>query len=303
MKLITAREAYNMLLNNRSEHLLKELPTFVADAIKEDHEYFHVDTLAPSVRQLLEEKGYIITPERNKEGFQISFDLSKPKYSLEIVGTDDLDSLWSGLFYSGIFKDINKSLDELKSNFHYKEAPDGVYILTSNKRCIRPDAWFSHKKLTPVGIAVIEGDTKRIIALTGSEESMKFSDNTNKVLSKAFSSQFEAKIDFAGITHFKYLLEDKSPAAQFCAKYSTPGMPCMHWYLPSLGELVFMQKHKDMIDASLTICGGKPLDWRGIWSSTEYSASSSWLLSCYDGDTFCTNEFYYFQVRPICAFL
>lgn len=54
-------------------------------------------------------------------------------------------------------------------------------------------------------------------------------------------------------------------------------------YIPSLGELYFILLHIRDINAALEAIGGKPLcGW--YWASTQYSATTAWLLSLDYGD-------------------
>lgn len=75
-------------------------------------------------------------------------------------------------------------------------------------------------------------------------------------------------------------------------------------YIPSLGELYFILAHFTQINAALEAVGGKPLlnDW--YWSSTQYSATTAWLLSLSNGSAFNgTKATGQFRVRPVSAFL
>lgn len=51
------------------------------------------------------------------------------------------------------------------------------------------------------------------------------------------------------------------------------------WYIPSLGELYRIFINKKAINAALEFAKGDKLQDRWYWTSTEYSATSAWLLS------------------------
>lgn len=75
-------------------------------------------------------------------------------------------------------------------------------------------------------------------------------------------------------------------------------------YIPSLGELYFILAHFTQINAALEAVGGEPLrnDW--YWSSTQYSATTAWLLYLNDGNAgIDTKAAYQGRVRPVSAFL
>jgi len=180
---------------------------------------------------------------------------------------------------------------------------DGVYILTMENNCIRPGEWLNYQDQTPVCIAVVEGDRKYGIALKSSPEELQYLPSREIATSNQYEDFDQAKEDWNGKANTAQLVAAGSPAAKYCDEYSCGNIPAGTWYLSALGEKIFLQKHKNMIDAALTICGGDPLFYGWHETSTEQSASSSWLLNWYDGDTSSNYKSNYSQVRPICAFL
>lgn len=77
------------------------------------------------------------------------------------------------------------------------------------------------------------------------------------------------------------------------------------WYIPSLGELYRIFINKKAINAALEFAKGDKLQDRWYWTSTEYSASSAWLLNLYDGGTsdWFTKASGTFRVRAVSAFI
>ena len=57
------------------------------------------------------------------------------------------------------------------------------------------------------------------------------------------------------------------------------------WYIPSLGELYRIFINKKAINAALEFVKGERLQDRWYWTSTEYSATSAWILRLNDGNT------------------
>lgn len=74
-------------------------------------------------------------------------------------------------------------------------------------------------------------------------------------------------------------------------------------YIPSLGELYFILLHIRDINAALEAIGGKPLcGW--YWASTQYSATSAWILNLdYGNANSLTKATYQGRVRAVSAFL
>ena len=76
------------------------------------------------------------------------------------------------------------------------------------------------------------------------------------------------------------------------------------WYIPSMGEMLFIFTHRKEVNAALEKAGGQPIadDW--YWTSTEYSATNAWNLGLGNGfmrsDTKATSTR---RVRPVSAFI
>ena len=77
------------------------------------------------------------------------------------------------------------------------------------------------------------------------------------------------------------------------------------WYIPSLGELYRIFINKKAINAALEFAKGDKLQNRWYWTSTEYSATSAWVLYLYDGLTnrWSTKASNTGRVRAVSAFI
>lgn len=77
------------------------------------------------------------------------------------------------------------------------------------------------------------------------------------------------------------------------------------WYIPSLGELYRIFINKKAINAALEFAKGDKLQDRWYWTSTEYSATSAWLLILGDGGTsyWGTKASSTYRVRAVSAFI
>jgi len=77
------------------------------------------------------------------------------------------------------------------------------------------------------------------------------------------------------------------------------------WYIPSMGEMLFIFTHRKEINAALEKAGGQPIadDW--YWTSTEYSAADAWALSLYGGimNPNLAKATTTHRVRPVSAFI
>ena len=70
-------------------------------------------------------------------------------------------------------------------------------------------------------------------------------------------------------------------------------------YIPSLAEMYLISLNLKVINAAIRFVGGEYIS-DCCWSSTEYSATSSWFLNLYNGGAGTgTNDSVYRRVRPV----
>ena len=109
-----------------------------------------------------------------------------------------------------------------------------------------------------------------------------------------------------GKDNFKAMLNagaEPGSAAHVVSKYQHDGFK--DWYLPALKELLMLFHVKDVIDKVLDTDKNektKGLERKHYWSSTGYSASTSWFFSFYNGGATNYGKNYVFNVRAIRAF-
>lgn len=77
--------------------------------------------------------------------------------------------------------------------------------------------------------------------------------------------------------------ETNYPAFNFAATYAaTAGITgefAEGWYMPSIAELCELYKNKDILNTSLSKCGGTTFGYRYYWSSSQSSSSyNAWVL-------------------------
>ena len=109
-----------------------------------------------------------------------------------------------------------------------------------------------------------------------------------------------------GKDNFKAMLNngaEAGTAARLVEKYQHDGFK--DWYLPALKELLLLYNVKEIIDKTLDTDKNektKGLERKHYWSSTGYSASTSWFFSFYNGGATNYGKYYVFNVRAIRAF-
>lgn len=97
--------------------------------------------------------------------------------------------------------------------------------------------------------------------------------------------------------------ETNYPAFNFAATYAaTAGITgefAEGWYMPSIAELCELYKNKDILNTSLSKCGGTTFGYRYYWSSSQSSSSyNAWVLDFGDG---ILHDNYKFAIDYVCC--
>lgn len=110
----------------------------------------------------------------------------------------------------------------------------------------------------------------------------------------------------SGVENTKAMIKngaEPGTAAKLCEKYNAGGFK--DWYLPALKELMLLHEVKDKIDEILDKdkdAKTKGLEKKHYWTSTGYSASTSWFYSFFNGGATNYGKNFVFNVRAIRAF-
>ena len=197
---------------------------------------------------------------------------------------------------------------------------DGIFIMFHRKSddfplMVKPHKWASYQSSGEIaeGVVVVEGGRMLVVAPT--EASLYWSSAAVSGGGTTTSDRVTAFNDWNGkantaaqIQHAECSGESYAPG--FCAKYSRvnangQGLTAGKWWLPSMGELMCIYANMRKINYALSLIEGATQlaeDW--YWSSTEYSATTAWILNLNLGNagTF-TKAAGQFRVRPVSAFL
>jgi hypothetical protein len=177
-----------------------------------------------------------------------------------------------------------------------KQLKDDVYyICDDEKKTIVP----YKATLTPpedaMGVLLVQGERSIIIALRdcndGKETTLTKQKDPSNLKGNYIDTCINAVADWNGQKNTEHLkavgLSDNISLSD-------------GWYIPSMGEMLFIFTHRKEVNAALEKAGGQPIadDW--YWTSTEYSAASAWnlnLINGYMGGT--TKAAYTYRVRPL----
>lgn len=181
-----------------------------------------------------------------------------------------------------------------------KYPKDGVYYICDfEKKTIVPFG----ATLTPpedaMGVLLAQGDRSIIAALRdyndGEETTLTKQKDPSNLKGNYIDTCIDAAADWNGQKNTEHLkavgLSDNISLGD-------------GWYIPSMGEMLFVFTHRKEVNAALKKAGGQPIadDW--YWTSTEYSATHAWYLDLNTGAMSnyikATNTL---RVRPVSAFI
>ncbi|OYP59253.1 hypothetical protein CIL02_11280 [Prevotella sp. P3-122] len=181
-----------------------------------------------------------------------------------------------------------------------KHPKDGVYyICDDEKKTIAP----YKATLTPpedaMGVLLVQGERSIIIALRdcndGEETTLTKQKDPSNLKGNYIDTCIDAVSDWNGQKNTEHLkavgLSDNISLSD-------------GWYIPSIGEMLFIFTHRKEVNAALEKAGGQPIadDW--YWTSTEYSATNAWTLNLNNGGmNTITKATGTYRVRPVSAFI
>lgn len=177
-----------------------------------------------------------------------------------------------------------------------------IRIAMTGGKFLTKNEWVNgnYDKNDVIGIAVITPSVKFILGLKEWEE--RWSEDTDHCIAGTHNEAQALQI-ISGYEHTKQLVEaqedEGNTAAKLCWNYRYKGL---QWYLPCLLELNAVCANKGEINELLKLVGGDPLSFdKCYWSSTEFSAHSSWGVSFLSGGTTSSTKYGTIVVRPAVA--
>lgn len=211
---------------------------------------------------------------------------------------------------------------------------DGVFIMFHRKNdnyplAVRVGSWASYQTSGEIaeGVLLVEGGRHLVIAPTEassvkwSSKPVSASDTSGSVKISGVTTtgdRITALNDFAGRANTTAIINGSTSsnvtnteayAAGFCNRYSRTnangnGLTAGRWWLPSMGEMAMIWANFDKINYALSkISGASQLQSNWYWCSTQYSATTAWILYLYDGGVNDNYKFSQGRVRPVSAFL
>lgn len=171
---------------------------------------------------------------------------------------------------------------------------DGVYIIQENGFAVR---FIGDKTVAGKAayIGIVQGSHSVAIALQDvSEDEITLTSKKDDGKGRYIDSYMDAVQDWQGKKNTEHLqAAGLNPAIQL-----KDGE-----YIPTLAELYLICLNRKAINAAMRFVGGQELaGW--YWSSTEYSATTAWVLYLNDGNTVnFAKATFTLRGRPVSAFL
>ena len=246
-----------------------------------------------------------VEPEKGVSVLNLSNDsLEDSVIKVQSIFGDELFCLEEKVLESFTKKVSRKNSSDLVSDIDY---PDGVYILHDTLGVKTVDGWNPRNNYGVVGILVVEGEHKIVVATEDSPENLHWSKKRG-LINQPIETREDTDSDFNGEMYCQKLDSPDFPAAYYCKTYNKGNR---NWYLPSSGELWMIYNHLEEIQNALSIVGGQKFvttwddenDVPLYWSSTEQTDTCAQNLFFDDGILFSgTKVDSDAKVRPISKF-
>ena len=208
---------------------------------------------------------------------------------------------------------LAKTGDELDIN---KEAMDGIYILykkaaDSYHRLSSVFDWPALQTSGEVadGVLVWQGD-KWLVVAPNCSAAVNWAASQAAVVTGYSTSdkavaltRWEGKERTAAAVAALSSADIEGKALGYVHSYSHGSIAAGSWWLPSLGELLFIFANKNRINKALSVINGSnPIPDSAHWSSTENSATNAWFMIFGSGTVSNYNKTTHSSIaRPVAA--
>ena len=197
------------------------------DFFRRPQEFFELTKMGVDSDTLEICKNYIkriadfkVEPEKGVGVLNLSNDsLEDSVIKVQSIFGDELFCLEEKVLESFTKKVSRKNSSDLVSDIDY---PDGVYILHDTLGVKTVDGWNPRNNYGVVGILVVEGEHKIVVALEDSPENLTWSEKRKQV-NQPVKELEEAESDFNGEMYCQKLDSPDFPAAYYCKTYNKGG--------------------------------------------------------------------------------
>ena len=211
---------------------------------------------------------------------------------------------------------------EMLAGMNLNAMEDGVFIMFHRKSdnfpiMVKPHKWTSYQSSGEIadGVVIVEGGKCLVVAPTESDSRLLWSSAAVSGGGTTTSDRVTAINDWNGKTNTSNQCghaecSGTNYAPGYCHAYSRvnangSGLTAGKWWLPSMGEMMMIYANMVKVNYALSLINGATqIVEDAYWTSTEYSATTAWLLNlgtgCVYGGTKASGSY---RVRAVSAFI
>lgn len=194
------------------------------------------------------------------------------------VGSSEVDKIYLG---------AELVWQALEPGIPVEGAPNGVYILHTNKTLYTREQWNTSHNKDAVGVALVSDNCKFVIAPEQSYRLMWSKGGAEEIVSGVtIITGASTTNDYNGVQNSAAIVSKYGSSTDYAAGY------CQNYtfkngykgYLGSLGEWQESYNNKEEIDACMSLIGGTDITTNIFyWTSTQFSSSMAWMTSFSNG--------------------
>ena len=193
----------------------------------------------------------------------------------------------------------------LKASYTLDEAPNGVYVLSTDNMLYKKEGWDTANNANAVGVAVLSDDCRFVISKQGASEDMIWGSTGTPSGCFMSTDKSAALQDFAGKANTDAVITaygENANAAYYCRNTEGLFPDGRKGYLPSSGEWKAAYDNKSEVVACMSLIGGTSFKNEYYWSSSLADLYNAWLLDWTNGNVNSGARGYYnYYVRAVAS--
>lgn len=193
----------------------------------------------------------------------------------------------------------------LKTSYTLDEAPNGVYILSTDNMLYKKEGWDAANNANAVGVAVLTDDCRFVISKQEAPDAMTWGSTGTPSGCFMNTDKSAALQDFAGKANTNAVITaygENANAAYYCRNTEGLFPDGRKGYLPSSGEWKAVYDNKSEVVACMSLIGGTSFKNEYYWSSSLADLYNAWLLDWTNGNVNSGARGYYnYCVRAVAS--
>ena len=215
---------------------------------------------------------------------------------------------WSGRAMGSGSKDYPypvRAFLSLKTSYTLDEAPNGVYVLSTDNMLYKKEGWDAANNANAVGVAVLSDDCRFVISKQEASGGMIWGSTGTPSGCFMNTDKSAALQDFAGKANTDAVITaygENANAAYYCRNTEGLFPDGRKGYLPSSGEWKAVYDNKSEVVACMSLIGGTSFKNDYYWSSSLADLYNAWLLDWTNGNVnYGARGYYNYCVRAVAS--